>query len=136
MEKGIFGTRGFTDKVLKMLNAISAVKHSLGDYHRFEINAGTLVEISKIIPSKNLKTDKQNDGPYFYRFVELAKKIPRTRFIGYVIDKSRDDERVTIDGIIFPEDEYITEVKHTLVCKKRPDEDGPEPFGMRRWWWD
>jgi len=135
MEKGIFGTRGFTDKVLKMLNAISAVKHSLGNYHRFEINAGTLVEISKIIPSKNLKTDKQNDGPYLYRFVELAKKIPRTRFDGYVIDKSRDDERVTIDGVIFPEDD-ITEVKRTLVCRKHPDENDPESFGMRRWWWD
>lgn len=42
--------------------------------------------------------ENQNDSPTVREFLELSKNYPQITYTGYVIEKPRDDYRVSIDG--------------------------------------
>ena len=124
MAKRLYGKRGFTDKVMKIIYA--------ADDHE---SAQTLLKISKVIPKEQLK-GRQNDSPTMSKFLEFAKKCPRAKFESYVIGKEREDERITVTGAVFPK-RCMKDAKNILLkTALRPPDEKQKRNSSTRWWWD
>lgn len=72
------------------------------------------------------------------RFVDLGRDFPEIRFYGYRIAPSRDDERITIEGFLYPSGEEAEELCQRVgEIASLPDVWGREEFeGMMSAWWD
>jgi hypothetical protein len=125
--------RGFTDKVIEVLQTSVRV-YRIGDIYRAPVSSKVLIDISKLLPPENLD-DSQNGSPKFRDFLELARMEERCQFQIYVVPKTRDDERVTVEGVLVPRDR-----KDLVVYVLEKAEDLPSEIeyvlGYVRMWWD
>ena len=119
VEMPLIAGRGWTDKVKEALEDIAVkspeeLRRGLGeraifygpgpygdDYVTAVVSWERFKEILRHVPATNL-LDRQNDSPPFIDFVEAAASVPGSYLSVHVVGKSRNDERVTIDGIILP----------------------------------
>lgn len=95
----LYKPKGFTDKVLRVLGL--SRKDAKGGAVDATVSSDVLIKISKLVPKENLE-DRQNNAPMFKDFVKFAKKAKEAKFSIYVITKDRNDERVSVDGAMFP----------------------------------
>ncbi len=141
-EERLYGleSKGFTNKpeIKEILEPYSSQSGSL--VHFDGLPAGKAADLLKHCPEA-LKTDKQNDAPSFGKMVEVGMKFGRVWFHGYVIDSSRDDERITLEGFYASMDIAEAVKKEMLEEKgaRDPDEWGEHQFAdqgkvMRAWW--
>jgi hypothetical protein len=134
----MFGQHGFTDTVLGYLRSIGYQPKSFGGVYEVMVNSKELIDISKLLPQKNLEA-RHNDAPRFIDFVEIAMKEPLAHFKIYIVEKYRWDERVCVDGVYIPveREDLIRMVKER--AKREPDEKFLVKIGFMTclWmWWD
>jgi hypothetical protein len=88
----------------------------------------TLEKLQKLIDNDFIEMDEaQNEAPTIEEFYNFLKKYPKFTVHGYVVEKERDDYRVSIEGleykgkITFEMEKDFTEFcKHAddLICKQ------------------
>lgn len=62
----------------------------------------TLDRLQELIDNRFINLDeRQNDSPTIAEFYEFMKDHPEVKAHGYVVDSSRDDYRVSIEGLEF-----------------------------------
>ena len=129
----MYGPKGWTTRLIEALTQKGAIIRSTRvEYIPVHyLKAEDLLAILEIIPPENLE-DNQNGGPTLRCMEEIAKACPEAVFGGYIIDGSRDDERLSLDGFIVPE---VFSIDTFLEKYRTPDEDDVEG-GKRRLWWD
>jgi hypothetical protein len=124
--------KGFTDEICHVLG-INPPKNT--DIVYYKLSAKILLKIAPKLPEWNLK-ERQNEGPTVSAFIDLAKIMPHAIFGGYIVGKERDDERVSIDTVIFPSTKENAQLAYkTLQPVDKPDED-QTINEKKRWWWD
>lgn len=85
----------------KLVTPEWVIKHGFTEYlggvrHFSQMDADTL---QWMVDNKFADPqDKQNDAPTLGRFLTFLKQHPNFRAIGYVVDKSRGDYRLTVEG--------------------------------------
>jgi hypothetical protein len=124
--------RGFTDRVIEVLQSSVRIYRS-GDIYRAVVDSKTLIDISKLIPAENFE-DSQNGSPKLRDFLELAKMDGRCQFQIYVVPKTRDDERVTVEGVLIPRDRKDLVVYVLGRAEDLPSEIEYVPGFVRMWW--
>lgn len=130
--KRMYGRKGFTEKIKRTIKSKPISEG--GGVSSYVVSSSDLIKISKMVPSENLK-DRQNNAPTFRDFVSFAKSCPNALFEIYIVDKNRPDERVSVDGVIFPKK---CRVKASFLLEKalaRPDDIEKDEKSIR-WWWD
>jgi hypothetical protein len=124
--------RGFTDKVIEVLQTSVRVYRS-GDVYRATVGSKTLIDISKLLPPQNLD-DSQNGSPKLKDFLELAEMEGRCLFEIYIVPKTREDERVTVEGVLVPRDRKDLVVYVLERAEDLPSEIEYVPGYVRMWW--
>jgi len=69
-----------------------------GLVHFEEASKEEVLELIKVHGNKNNMEEQQNNSPSIREFLELADRYPTMRFHGYIVDKTRSDYRVSIEG--------------------------------------
>jgi len=133
---GVYGRRGFTREILYLLSG--KLNRVSEDFLYGTVTAKELLEAVKHIPPANLE-DRQNEAPKLKYFVEVAEKEPRALFEVYIITDVRDDERLTVDGVLIPKDRpdliyYI--MKRALAAPDEFDVILHNGVEYVRMWWD
>ena len=99
-------------------------------YTSFEVEAKQVKELARLYPDMFDMEETQNDSPSVGEFLEGA--LDEDIFIGYVIDESREDKRVSIEGIITKSKKVAS-----LFLESHPDEFEHNTLkGPFRLWWD
>ena len=110
--------------------AIELTGHCQKGYTSFEVEAKILKGLAKAHPELFDLEQTQNDSPSVGEFLEGA--LDGDIFIGYVIDESREDKRVSIEGIITKSRDVADK-----FFESHPDEFTHNKFkGPFRLWWD
>ena len=110
--------------------AIVLAGHCQKGYTSFEAPAFALKEIAKKYPKMFDMEETQNDSPSVGEFLKGA--LDEDIFIGYVIDESREDKRVSIEGIITKSKKVAS-----LFLESHPDEFSHNQLEPPyRLWWD
>jgi hypothetical protein len=133
---GVYGRRGFTRDVLYVLSG--KLNRVSEDFLYGTVTAKELLEAVKHVPPANLE-DRQNESPKLKYFVEVAEKEPRALFEVYVVTDVRDDERLTVDGVLIPRDrpDLIYHVmKKALAAPDEFDVVLHNGIEYIRMWWD
>lgn len=132
-EYRLYKPKGFSDKVLRVLGL--SRKYAVGGTVDATVSSDVLIKISKLVPKENLE-NRQNYSPMFRDFVEFAKKVKDAKFRIYVVTKDRSDERVTVDGVMFPQ-KYLALAREILLenALGAPDEKRKVNSNIV-WWWD
>jgi hypothetical protein len=137
--RGLYGRRGFTDKVLAFLTIMAGEPlEEFGMSYRVVMTAAELLEVAKMVPRKNLD-DRHNGAPKFRAFVEVAEAEPRAVFKAYVVPKERWDERVSVDGAAIPADRPDLVRRLVRRARRGPDEQAVVEVGGAKYvrlWWD
>jgi len=133
----MFGPQGWTDKVVEYLRKkkIKIEKSADPTVLYCNVSSKELKELSKLIPPKNMSF-RRNYSPRFKDYLNFAEKCPKAEFMIYVVRKPREDERVGIEGVIFPKS-YVGDAEKLLLAKAEdhPDDVG-ETDGYVYYWWD
>ena len=99
-------------------------------YTSFEVEARVLKGFAKTYPELFDLEGTQNNSPTVGEFLEGA--LDEDIFIGYVIDESREDMRISIEGIITKSKEVASK-----FLESHPDEfDHKKLNPPYRLWWD
>jgi hypothetical protein len=84
--------------------------------------------------------DSQSEScPTPAQFLDLAVGVPDFVFVGYVVESSRDDARITIDEVLVPSYAYFA---IQALSESEPDEsesilvEGKDFPCLVRYWWD
>jgi hypothetical protein len=96
-------------------------------------------QLLKLLPEANGR-DRQNAAPTFAQFVELGREFPSIRFHGYRVPAHRSDERITIEGYLYPVGPQA-DVLFQRVCELagEPDCHYERQFAGKQMmctWWD
>jgi hypothetical protein len=96
-------------------------------------------QLLKLLPEQNGR-DRQNISPSFEQFVRLGREFPEIRFHGYRVPAHRSDERITIEGYLYPQGRQA-EGLYQRVCEIASEPDAYEraTFAgepMMSAWWD
>ena len=96
-------------------------------------------QLLKLLPEEHGR-NRQNAAPTFEQFVQLGREFPSIRFHGYRVPTHREDERITLEGYLYPVGRQA-EVLFQHVCELvgEPDCYDEELFDgerMKRTWWD
>jgi hypothetical protein len=133
---GLYGRRGFTQKVREVLSG--RLQKVSEDFLYGTVTASELLCAVQYVPPANLN-DRQNEAPMLKHFVEVAKVEPRSLFEVYIITDVRDDERLTVDGALIPKDRPDLIYYLFTKAEAAPDEfDIINENGIEyvRMWWD
>lgn len=133
-----YGPKGFTDRIIGAFHEyIDQPGGFRRNYSRFDaLPAEMLLAVAETLPMPNLEC-RQNAGPPVQAFIDLALAVPDATFIGYIISRVRDDECLSIDGVVLPPevDPLTTPIGPYLPA----DEDDLIAILLgtgRRLWWD
>ena len=133
----MYGPQGWTDRLIKYLRQLCAVD-TRGNFLRFDhLQAETFLALLEHIPAGNLD-DAQNLGPPIRAFVELALQCPEAEFMGYVVGKHSDEERISLEGCWLPI--VVDAPRYTAGCVALlapylPADEDDVVDGKRRLWW-
>ena len=136
----MYGKRGFTRKVLEILEKAPDYAKLYREpirkptFQQYTVDAKTLLQIATVLPPENLE-DRQNWAPPLKAFVQLASEVPDTYYEIYVVTEERHDERVTVEGVIFPLNAKETVREILLAEGDEPDDEQVRGVAVR-WWWD
>ena len=109
------------------------------EYHggcaRFsELDLKTLRKIVDLTEGE-LLAEYHNDSPTIEEILDHHEKDSEVLVSGYVIEASRTDCRLTVDGILVPEDRPLIE-EYVKTCSDFENEEIIDGSGYRRYWWD
>lgn len=94
----------------------------------------TLAQLTELIELEFCNpADRQNDAPTAGQFYKFIKKFPFLCAHGYTVHQSRDDYRMTIEGLHFegtPSEEQV--VAFRKFCKSA--DNLPHCNGLYSWW--
>jgi hypothetical protein len=77
---------------------------------------------------------RQNDSPSISEFYEFMKDHPEVKAHGYVVDSSRDDYRVSIEGLEFSGPVSIATMSDFVQLCRYADEFTCEQNALYSWW--
>lgn len=80
--------------------------------------------------------ERQNMSPSTAEFYEFMQKYPSYKARGYVVDISRSDYRVTIEGLVYDSEEKPSDKaqeEFTQLCRKY---DANKVDSYKYCWWD
>lgn len=80
--------------------------------------------------------ERQNMSPSTAEFYEFMQKYPLYKAHGYVVDISRSDYRITIEGLFYDSEEKPSDEareEFTQLCRKY---DANEVDSYKYCWWD
>lgn len=124
------------EKFRARLNAVGmVVGHATNGLIRFEFltarAARHLLGIGAADPE-----DAQNSSPTFLEFAEWLEKHPSFAAHGYIVGPKRDDERITIEGVISMPDATLTkdDITDFSLRFKDADEFDIDDSGCRAWY--
>jgi hypothetical protein len=69
--------------------------------------------------------------PSCSKFLELAIGVPDFIFVGYVVDSSREDARITVEEVLVP---TYAMYANSYLSGCEPDEKSTEGDLVRYWW--
>jgi hypothetical protein len=134
----MYGPQGWTDRLIQQLERLGVCTSLRGaptareaHFLRFDhLQAETFLALLEHIPAENLD-DAQNMGPPMRVFDALALQCPEAEFMGYVVSKHSDEERISLEGCWLP-----VEVDDSLLARYLPADEDDVVNGKRRLWWD
>lgn len=94
----------------------------------------TLVQLTELIELEFCDpTGRQNNSPTAEQFCKFMEKFPFLRAHGYVVHRSRDDYRMTIEGLHF---DGTPSREHTTAFRKfcKGADNLPYCNGLYSWW--
>jgi len=107
------------------------------NYTRF--NCGYAQLKSLLLLEQALPDETQNESPSISEFLGFCEKHntgeKEVIFEGYVINNTRDDARVSVEGIVLNQDLSSEEVKKDFILTFR-DADEFDMSDTYRAWWD
>ena len=146
--------RGWTDPIFEELKKVAASdprearERGMDEYFfvvSSEFGNGVvswerLKGLLRYVPARNM-LDRQNYAPTFLDFAEAASRVPGSYLEVYVVTKEREDERVTVEGILMPVGAEAGEVADELIKKAIEPPDEIDFFELKgreyvRLWWD
>lgn len=143
----LYGRAGFTDasEVRALLDPYEEAEAAdetgeLPDLiHFYGLPWREAERLLKLLPEQHAR-NRQNVAPSFEQFIDLGREFPEIHFHGYRITAVRWDERITIEGYLYP-DGPKADALHQRVREiaGEPDEyDRARCDGklMVRAWWD
>lgn len=99
-----------------------------------ELDLKTLRKIVDLTGGE-LLAENQNESPTIEEILDNHEEDSEVLVSGYVVDASRMDCRLTIDGILVPEDRPLIE-EYVKTCDDFENEEIIDGSGYRRYWWD
>jgi hypothetical protein len=96
-------------------------------------------QLLRLLPEGNRK-NRQNIAPSFEQFIQLGREFPEIQFHGYRVPAYRSDERITIEGYLYPQGPRA-DTLYQRVCEiaNEPDTHERTRFAgtsMMCTWWD
>jgi hypothetical protein len=134
----MYGRKGFTTKILKVLDPKKEKRETGGKIDFDDVPASKLLKIGKMLPAKNLEDTAGDAGPKLSSMLKLAMECPESKFSVGIVMKSRNDERVRVDSLIVPKN-CIPKVNEIIMSDPEvdmPDENTDWHGHSRRLWWD
>ena len=154
VEVPVRASRGWTDAVIEKFKDITVKDLSevdekdmdeyllapFPDFLEGYVSWDRFEEVLKYVPAQNF-LDRQNESPTFLDFIEAAAKVPGSYLHIYIVNKLREDERVTIDGILLPVNKDSGDVVREVLRDALDAPDEVSFFNVKGeqyiWlWWD
>lgn len=102
---------------------------------RFEsLDISTLKKIVQMA-GEDLIEEAHNNSPTIGEILEKHEEDPRVRVFGYLVEQRRSDCRITVDGVLLPE-EYPVDLDYARSCDEIAEEQAADGTRYRSYWWD
>lgn len=106
-----------------------------GGCTRFEsLDISTLKKIVQMA-KEDLMEEGHNDSPTIIEILEKHGDDPDVRVFGYLIEQERSDCRISIDGVLLPE-EYPVDLDYARSCDEIGERVIIDGIYYTSYWWD
>ncbi|MFQ5858122.1 MAG: hypothetical protein ACE5LU_21165 [Anaerolineae bacterium] len=138
-----YGPKGYTqrDEIREIMEPLLVSKEWGGIISFSGLTVEDGRKLLEFLPPANREC-RQNAAPSFAEFVlDIGDRFPDAIFFGYQVVPEREDERITIEGVLIP---MVTSESRVLNVVRQFAEGDPDEFdpweheGEDCWrlWWD
>lgn len=122
-----------TNRDQAVRDQILNLRYHMGGVNRFD---GARAEVLQKLIDLGFAdpNDRQNDAPSYGKIVEFLKKYPRFTGFGYAVDVTRDDYRVTLEGVLGPDGRLTQEELEAFVELFRTADEFRTTSPARAWY--